>query len=270
MDKNHYKPVMYGVVGNIVFSLIILTATQVSELGEGISILVKLLILFNIFLLGFSIYLIRSHLKNSNKVENLEDKWNNLTQYTGLEDFVQQLKTSKCHPSKLLNHVNKSFDFMGHGSSKWSVENEDKLEKAIQRIKLKGGRARMLIFNPMKQTWDNQEQAKILRSIKNLKRIQTHINKERIILEIKLYDHNPTFRLAFWNREKLLVGHYKAYSENSNDSPMMVFNSDNEWGYYSAFVQYFNQEWKLATSVDVVWEDIKKLFKKHNIPIHKR
>jgi len=49
MDKNHYKPVMYGVVGNIVFSLIILTATQVSELGEGISILVKLLILFNLF-----------------------------------------------------------------------------------------------------------------------------------------------------------------------------------------------------------------------------
>lgn len=266
-SKKTTAGVIIGVVANTIFLILTIVIPRIKYIFYEVDIFKVLMLSLNFILFALLFINLRRIKKNSKELKDATDKWKDIGQYIGLTDFVKELKSSPYHPSELLPKIESSLDFMGHGASKWAILNEEKLDNAIERVKFKGGRVRILLFNPSKQIWDINEQVKILKSLKNLKRIKEKHNRDREIMEIRLYNHVPTFRLAFWNRDFVLVGHYKAYTGNSNQSPMLIFNSENHWGFYSVYFQYFSNEWELAVSLDSLWDNLVELYEKNNIPL---
>ena len=190
-----------------------------------------------------------------------------LEQATGLEDFVEFLKDSKYHPKKIIPTLNSSFYFLGHGASKWTKESQ-LLEKVIQKIMVNDGRVRIMLFDPRvaEQQFD---QEKILKSLLILRKLAKRFNKRNPdFFQIRLYNQLPSFRLAFINKLFVLVGHYKTYTANSNDSPILVFNSSEEWSFYSAFQVLFNDKWNMAQKVEDIWSSLESLYKKLDVRIN--
>ena len=187
---------------------------------------------------------------------------------TGFEDYVDELQGSRYHPKEIIPDIRTNFDFLGHGASKWTTEVQ-LLDRAIERIKRNRGSSRFMTFDPRKAVGleDHKhvstfidERIKILKSLVTLKRLEYKHNRNKKEIQIRIYEELPTFRLAFINRDIVLVGHYNGHTRNSNESPIIVFNSVKEWSFYSAFQALYEARWEIATSVEEnVWEDLQKL-----------
>ncbi len=186
-----------------------------------------------------------------------------LEQATGLIDFAVQLKNSKYHPINVVPRINSGFLFMGHGASKWTNELEI-FEKALQRIIVNDGKVKFLTFDP--RFAEAEEQKKILLSLNTLRNLAIKYGQRKQgFMKIKLYNEYPTFRLAFVNQQVVIVSHYKAYTANSIDGPILIFESKEEWSFYSAFKAVFNEKWQKSTFLDEIWEDLLPLYEKYNI-----
>ena len=167
-----------------------------------------------------------------------------------------------------MGQIFSEFLFLGHGASKWTNE-ELELDGAIERIKLRRGVAKFLIYDPRKDGCKQTEKDKILKSMLVLRQIQKTHNTDYECMIVKLYTEIPTFRLAFINQNTVLVGHYKVYTDNSNRSPIMVFLSNPVWSFYTVYRTFFENEWTRANNLNTEWEDLKNLYKQRSIEFSK-
>lgn len=179
-----------------------------------------------------------------------------LKEAAGLEDFVEFLRDSAYHPTNLIPKISTSFYFWGHGASKWT-DSVDLLDIATNRIFVNEGSVRFLVFDP-RRTEEDFEERKILNSLAQLRRLQLQYHKRRKdFFQIRIYTEIPTFRLGFINHELVIVGHYRTYTSNSNESPILVFNSRENWSFYSAFRALYNEKWSNATPITDDFELLK-------------
>lgn len=191
---------------------------------------------------------------------------NRLKGATGLENFVEFLRDSKYHPKNIISTITTNFSFWGHGASKWTNE-ISLLDKAIERVLVNSGNIEVMIFNPI-HTEEVFEKEKILKSILVLEALKAKYNKRQAnFMEVKVYADLPSFRLAFINHELVLVGHYKTYTANSNESPILVFNSREDWSFYSAFKTLFKEKFGNARSITSIWDELIPEYKKTKIKI---
>lgn len=176
----------------------------------------------------------------------------------GLEDFVEFLRDSKYHPKNILSSVMTNFFFLGHGASKWTSEKK-LLDSAIERVLVNGGKVRIMMFDPRKAPHDFQQKI-ILKSIFILKKLMKKYNlRNADFMKVKVYTDYPSFRLAFINRKTVLVGHYRTYTSNSNESPILIFKSDKEWSFYSAFQTLFDDKWERGIDIDEINTELLEL-----------
>lgn len=168
--------------------------------------------------------------------------WRGVEKTTGLQGYVKKLKGSKHHPEALLNSIRLRLDFMGHGASKWTA-NENELSKMLSRIEFNDGAARFLIINPLHTGLNKPRAVKVAKSLRTLSELQRkHKN-----LHVRVYQHIPQIRLTFYDHALLAVGHYQGLErKDSDETPLLVFVSDCDWSFYKAFLSHFEEEWNRA------------------------
>jgi hypothetical protein len=181
---------------------------------------------------------------------------------TGLRGFRDTLNGSEFHPSLALASINHSLDFMGHGASKWTCEERQFAEMLI-RLEDAGshGKVRLLLLNPASDAcldtsaklfpedplhWPR----KIVQSLFVARGVMEHHNN----LEITIYDHKPVFRLTIIDGRLAIVGHYRNYHQDSDASPLLIFEEGPEWSFSRPFQQLFDTEWKAGRPPD--WDAI--------------
>ncbi|HEX7181155.1 MAG TPA: hypothetical protein VF756_04890 [Thermoanaerobaculia bacterium] len=184
---------------------------------------------------------------------------------TGLIEYAPKLKMSTLHPRYMIDMIRIGFDFMGHGASKWTVWT-DKLERALKAIQINGFTARFLLLDPECDDCPPDKQIRILNSLLLLKgvlsRLPRHSRKPAAI--IRLYNHRPVFRLAFINHSHVAVGHYMKYTDESIDTPLLVFETK-AWSFFTAFQDYFEHEWSEARSLSDRTPALRALARRHGL-----
>ncbi len=194
--------------------------------------------------------------------------WEGITKSTGLREFRDALEGSVFDPRNALGAINHTLDFMGHGASKWSRE-KPQMRAMLLRLTNNGAGCgvRLLVLDPLgdacrlasrqqSPTDLDHHQRKILRSLLRLESLLEDFPKN---LQIKLYDHQPNFRITIIDRTHAVIGHYRSRAvdlggEDSAASPLLVFDSTAEWSFLTPFQLLFDREWE--NSVDVLWAEI--------------
>ncbi len=195
----------------------------------------------------------------------LEDellKWEGVEKYTGLSEFEPELNSSDEHPRAQLDKIRFSLDFMGNGGSKWSRE-EEKMRAMLVQVGNSGKKARMLLLHPSSKVCrEASEQRhgnptvlpmKIVDSLRVLDRLRGEFKH----LKIRTYEHTPYFRLVFVDERTVIVGHYKQYREDSDNTPLLVWEAECDWSFYYAFSKYFESEW--GTGKDISTKEVNEL-----------
>jgi hypothetical protein len=187
------------------------------------------------------------------------EHWQEL-EVTGLKGVRKALSGSEMHPKEALETIETSLDFMGHGASKWS-DQTDKMHKMLLRVRDNGGAVRMLVLDPRcndcvesSRTRFPDDPAflprKITKSLLKLERLaKVHPN-----LTIRLYTHQPIFRITIIDRREVVVGHYRSYQSGSEASPLLLIGARAEWSFFTPFQMLFRFEWDAAD--DVEWQEL--------------
>jgi hypothetical protein len=199
-------------------------------------------------------------------LSSADDKWTGIEESTGLLGFRKKLSGSDMEPKDLLDRVEQSLDFMGHGASKWSHE-PDKMREMLLRISNLGKacRVRMLVLDPFdaqcqeaaaRQTPGDplHHKRKIIASLLRMEQLCTHDN-----FELRLYDHPPKLRITIIDHALAIVGHYRNYLIDSDradsaESPLLAFSGRPSWSFISPFQLLFDHEWDKG--IEVSWDDI--------------
>lgn len=187
----------------------------------------------------------------------IRERWS-IWRSTGLRSYTKALSTSKYHPAILMPRIYSGVDFLGHGASKWT-DSIKLFDQMLMRIRRQGRdrRARFLLLDPRKADSRQEECNKRLKSLLRMHALsETHPG----VLEIRTYNQNPQFRLVFINSESLVIGHYKAYTADSSDSPQIEFDSTVDWSFHTPFREYFDELWansRILTEED--WREFKTL-----------
>lgn len=189
--------------------------------------------------------------------------WESVQARTGLAGYDADLVDSKFHPSEVLTKVHQGLDFLGHGASKWTTQ-RDKFADMLLHLDDEGERCgvRMLVLDPASpicrdtsemlfpddpQKWPR----KILRSLQVLGKLEARYENN---LEVKVYKHKPVFRLTIIDGSTAIVGHYRNYHRDSNDTPLLVFRKGPEWSFFTPFQALYDAEWNAARPVN--WQAV--------------
>jgi hypothetical protein len=187
------------------------------------------------------------------------EHWQEL-EVTGLKGVRKALSRSEMHPKGALETIETSLDFMGHGASKWS-DQTDKMHKMLLRVRDNGGAVRMLVLDPRCKDCVESSRTrfpddpaalprKITMSLLKLERLaKAHSN-----LTIRLYTHQPIFRITIIDRREVVVGHYRSYQSGSEASPLLLIGARAEWSFFTPFQMLFRFEWDAA--YDVKWREL--------------
>ena len=243
--------IFFGVVGNLVYDSYV-KDVPISQLLSGLVAVAPLSVFTALVSIVIATYL-------------LIQKWV-MRHSTGLRSYSGRLSTSKFHPNTLMPKISSSLDFLGHGGSKWT-SNATAFDDMLGRIRKhgRGQRARLLLLDPREDASWPAESNKRIRSIL---RLRVFLEKFPTTLEVRLYKHDPQFRLVFVNSEYLVVGHYNAYTANSSDSPQLEFDSAQEWSFHSPFKEYFDELWIESSAVaEADWVQLIELAKTRKIDL---
>jgi hypothetical protein len=78
------------------------------------------------------------------------------------------------------------------------------------------------------------------------------------VLEIKIFDHLPQFRLIFIDGKKLVVGHYGGDQRKESDhTALHVYSIEGEWSFFHPFREHFDTEWEAAKVPE--WTEIEAI-----------
>lgn len=243
--------VSFGVVGNLVYDSYV-KDVPIWQLLSGLVSSAPISVFTALLCIVIAAYL-------------LVQKWV-MRHSSGLRSYSGRLSTSKFHPNTLMPKISSSLDFLGHGGSKWT-SNSAAFDNMLVRIRKHGReqRARFLLLDPREDaSWPEESNKRI----KSVLRLQSFLAKFPTTLELRLYKHDPQFRLVFVNSEYVVVGHYNAYKGNSSDSPQLEFDSAKEWSFHSPFKEYFDELWLESSEVgEADWAQLLELAKTRKIDL---
>lgn len=192
-------------------------------------------------------------------------RWHRLRRTAGLEGFRATLRESDCMPQELLKLVQLSLDFLGHGGSKWTSE-EVLLSEVMERIRINFRCARFLLLHPNYSECTPEKRDRILRSLLRLRVLVEKTNTDYECVQVRLYNHRPLFRLTLVDQHLAVVGHYRVYTSDSGDTPVLLFANGATYGFYSAYQAYFEHEWQHGVPLnEEAWPTIEDLCRQREI-----
>lgn len=294
MKKDTLSVVLIAII-EIISSVIIGWILEVDKTVSIISLLINVLIICSFVLIYRYRYRLKLELltllgENANakciknlldmkKVlddNNIKDDFNKLNgelkllkqlNDIGIVGCTDKLEGTLFQPKKSMKRVKRNLSFMGVTGSKWILQLDvrSELERKLKQISINDkGKVRFLLIDPRSDSFQRmkamREGALTDDSYKYWAELQ---NKYSDCLEIRLYDHIPSFRLQFLDDEILTVSRYRldrSSFENSqygwNAPHLIVSNTtydDDEthhyWSLYEAFQLLY----------DHIWDDSKKL-----------
>jgi hypothetical protein len=157
-----------------------------------------------------------------------------------------------------------SLDVFCNGSSKWTYQQSlAAVESQIGRHTLIGCKIRFLVCCPkyLEQVGTEEAKKKAKKNANNIKNLKQLLDKFKAHCELKVYRHNPSLRLIIVSGSEIILGHYtQSGIADSKDSPLMIFNCSNNWGFGGAFISCFESEWVRAFAIsDADWEVYTKI-----------
>lgn len=270
------RTILVGLAVQVVATLIAAGVLKLADIATSNLVAVLAVVSAFLFLLsGVLLYLLRASLSRSDEEKaelaslQLLEKWRNLESFTGLCEFEGNLMSSEENPREKLPDIETELFFMGNGGSKWTREKTE-FDSMLRRTAENRGSVRFLLLDPTsdacvegsKVRFGNptEQPRKIVESLCRLR------NWDRMFghLEVKLYSHVPHFRISLINKTHAVLGHYREYQNDSDETPLLVFSrQDVRWSFYSPFAGYFHHEWSQAKEID--WPEINNLADKYGV-----
>jgi hypothetical protein len=197
------------------------------------------------------------------------EKWRDLESFTGLCEFEGDLMSSEESPREKLPDIETELFFMGNGGSKWTREKAE-FDSMLRRTAENRGSVRFLLLDPTSDACREGSEVRFGNPTEQPRKIVESLCRLRAWdrmfrhLEVKLYSHVPHFRISLINKTHAVLGHYREYQNDSDETPLLVFSrQDCQWSFYSPFAGYFHHEWGNAEQIN--WPEIEDLADKYGV-----
>lgn len=199
------------------------------------------------------------------------EKWRDIEKFTGLIEYAAQLKSSDERPKEKLPEIDYELLFMGNGGSKWTRESAE-FEEMLRKTAENQGKVCLLLLDPACDACIDGSKARFGNKIDQPKKIVESLcrlkpwERKWGHLKVKLYSHTPHFRISLINHSYAVLGHYREYQNDSDETPLLVFTrEDIQWTFYRPIDGYYRNEWDNA--IDVDWEKVDQLAKRYGVDI---
>lgn len=176
----------------------------------------------------------------------------------GIINCTQTLKGSELEPIKCMPDVKKSLDFTGVGGEKWvkDAQLRKAFESMLLRTKSVGGVVRFLLIDPSSEAYANLYQLRGESVPFESYEKFIELKKRHKNLQVRLYDHMPSFRMQFVDEKYLAVSRYY-FDKKTHDQfeggwmipHLIIQNATQEYG--STEIKH---KWSLYESFQLAYE----------------
>lgn len=161
----------------------------------------------------------------------------------------------------VLKEVDKSFFFMGIAGTKW-IQKASNFNDTMRKLAaVHGSKICFILLNPMSVVARNISMASkkndyymkdlILENLRILKKCKEELG---LNLEVKLFSHEPVFRIAIVDDEKIYFGQYRVNDDGENLSQIVLQGKDTML--YREISEYYSVAWDC---LNLQWLDFDKL-----------
>lgn len=176
----------------------------------------------------------------------------------GIINCTQTLKGSELEPIKCMPNVHKSLDFTGVGGEKWVKDAQLRkvFESMLLRTKPVGGVVRFLLIDPSSDAYSSlyrlRGESVPFESYEKF----IELKKRYKNLQVRLYNHMPSFRMQFVDGQYLAVSRYY-FDKKAHDQweggwmipHLIIQNATQEFG--STEIKH---KWSLYESFQLAYE----------------
>jgi len=226
-------------------------------------------LIFNIILSIIIFFLLYKNIKKKKILKSLPYEISHLTEMKkiGISQCTSKLKDTNFTPIKCMDSIKKKLFFMGIGGRKWIQDpptNVTLFKKMLSKVSANNGEVKFLLINPYCNSFElmrKQREGAIVTD--SSYKIWIQLVKEFNCLQVRCYDHTPTFRLQFMDDILMAVTRYQLEREQYDKfdqgwgSPHLIIDNSSVMSLYTVFEGYYLQEWKSAKDI----MKIKELFK---------
>jgi hypothetical protein len=245
--------------------------TAVLAISTGLLLLAGLILVYLLVLAYGRAKAARSSRDAAREELSTLEKWRDIEKFTGLIEYAAELSSSDERPKEKLPEIDFELRFMGNGGSKWTRESAE-FQEMLRTTAENHGTVRLLLLDPTCQACIAGSQARFDNNVDQPKKIVESLCRlkpwERRWghFEVKLYSHTPHFRISLINNSYAVLGHYREYKNDSDESPLLVFTrEDIKWTFYRPIDGYYRNEWDNAEWVD--WEKVDELAKTYGVDL---
>ena len=203
------------------------------------------------------IILIYKNVKKKYLLNSLPYSKNDLSEMKkmGIVQCISKLTDTDFTPVNCMNSVKRKLLFMGVGGSKWVQDpaNFQLFRKMLLRVTANNGEVKFLIIHPYCKSFElMKEQREGATVTDSSYKSWIQLIKEFSRLQVKCYNHTPTFRLQFMDDTLMAVSRYqferKQYDMFNQGwgSPHLIIDNTNVMSFYNVFENYFFHEWNDA------------------------
>jgi len=230
-------------------------------------------IIFSIILSIIIFILLYKNIKKNNIIAEKNNIINSLPYKTDDLREMKKMGISKCTsrladtdftPINCMNSIKKKLFFMGVGGVKWIYDPPTNLQlfkKMLLKVSDDNGEVRFLVINPFCESFELMRKQREGATVTDSSyKIWIQLVKEFKCLQVKCYDHTPTFRLQFMDDGLMAVSKYQfqrdRYDESNHGwgSPHLIIDNCNVMSLYTVFERYYLQEWKDAKDITKIKE----------------
>lgn len=185
----------------------------------------------------------------------------------GIIDCTDKLEGTQFAPLACMKNLNKKLMFSGVSGSKWIQDPlvREEFKKMMDKIVVNYGKVCFLIIDPACDDYKKMKERRKGTMSTAPYPIWRQLQEEySSYLEVKCYEHIPTFRLQLMDDSLVAVSRYQFILEQYKEykagwgSPHLIIKANSKLSFYHVFETCFLQEWNKAKNIlDIDWEEIK-------------
>ena len=266
LQNNPFYLIICAVVlGFQVYQMIDFFVNKVSKSNITVSLKDIFFIVFSICLSIITVILLYKNIKKNKILNSLPYEISHLTEMKkiGISQCTSKLADTNFTPISCMNSIKKNLFFMGVGGAKWiqPPTNLQLFTKMLLRVLAYNGEVRFLVINPFCSSFELMKKQRDGATVTDSSyKIWIQLVKEYKCLQVKCYNHTPTFRLQFMDNNLMAVSRYQFEREQYDkfnygwDSPHLIIDNSNVMSLYTVFEGYYLQEWEDAKDITKIKE----------------
>ncbi len=248
MKKTYIIGLIISLLISLIAGIVLYFMTPVLDRVKNITVW-NMPLLCSLFLTIIIVFLIFYVYKLKNKFK----RYSNIG-ITGIDKTAEDGLT----PKKSLDMITTNLSFFGVGANKLTKE-EDAFASAISRVNSRRNKVRLILCHPNNKSIKEialrskkSEDAYRKNIISSLKIISRLVNEHKYRIEVRFYkcdncDKMPIFRIMLINDRHCVLSYYQFSSTHKGEKMTQLHlqkqDSDDYFGLYSAFEEFFNEEW---------------------------